>query len=99
VRLNGEKAADQRIGLTLVFEDTGESFTLDVENAALRHRPGARGPEARLTRNTLVDLVIGQAELETAAQEGRVAGPGVGELARMLPLLDRFDFWFEIVLP
>jgi alkyl sulfatase BDS1-like metallo-beta-lactamase superfamily hydrolase len=99
VRLNGEKAADQRIGLTLVFEDTGESFNLDVENAVLRHRPGAGGAEARLTRNTLVDLVIGQAELETAAQEGRVRGPGLGELARLLPLLDRFDFWFEIVLP
>jgi alkyl sulfatase BDS1-like metallo-beta-lactamase superfamily hydrolase len=99
VRLNGEKAADQRIGLTLVFEDTGESFNLDVENAVLRHRPGAGGAEARLTRNTLVDLVIGQAELETAAQEERVSGPGLGELARLLPLLDRFDFWFEIVLP
>jgi alkyl sulfatase BDS1-like metallo-beta-lactamase superfamily hydrolase len=99
VRLNGEKAGDVQIAFTAVFEDTGESFIIEVENAVLRHKPGAQGPSARLTRSVLVDLVIGQAELEKATQDGRLEGAGLAELARLLPLLDRFDFWFEIVLP
>jgi alkyl sulfatase BDS1-like metallo-beta-lactamase superfamily hydrolase len=99
VRLNGEKAGDLQIAFTVLFEDTGESFVIEVENAVLRHKPGARGPLARLTRSVLVDLVIGQAELEKAREDGRLEGPGLAELARLLPLLDRFDFWFDIVLP
>jgi alkyl sulfatase BDS1-like metallo-beta-lactamase superfamily hydrolase len=99
VRLNGEQTAGAEIAFTAVFEDTGESFAVTVENAVLRHKRGAGGPEARLTRNTLVDLVIGQADLGAATADARVTGPGLAELERLLPLLDRFDFWFEIVLP
>ncbi|MBV8682529.1 MAG: MBL fold metallo-hydrolase [Caulobacteraceae bacterium] len=99
VRLNGEKAGAERISFTAVFEDTGESFAVEVENAVLRHKPGAGGLEVRLTRDLLVDLVIGQTELQAAEAEGRADGAGLRELARLLPLLDRFDFWFEIVLP
>jgi len=99
VRLNGEKAGEERIAFTAVFEDCGETFAVAVENAVLRHKPGVGGPEVRLTRNLLVDLVIGQAQLATAEAEGLVRGPGLTELTNLLPLLDRFDFWFEIVLP
>ncbi|HEY1927587.1 MAG TPA: alkyl sulfatase dimerization domain-containing protein [Caulobacteraceae bacterium] len=99
VRLNGEKAGEERIAFTAVFEDSEETFAIAVENAVLRHKPGAGGPEVRLTRNLLVDLVIGQAQLATAEGEGLLRGPGLAELGRLLPLLDRFDFWFEIVLP
>ena len=28
-----------------------------------------------------------------------LAGEGLSELERLLPLLDRFDFWFNIVTP
>ena len=96
VRLNGDRAGEATIAFTAVFEDTGEVFAVSVENAVLRHKPGSSGPEARLTRNMLVDLVIGQAQLDTAEAD---RSAGLAELGRLLPLLDRFDFWFEIVLP
>ncbi|HSV03341.1 MAG TPA: alkyl sulfatase dimerization domain-containing protein [Phenylobacterium sp.] len=99
VRLNGETAGAAEIALTMVFEDTGERFALSVENAVLHHRPGVGGPEARLARASLVGLVIGETTLEAALEAGTVSGPGATAFARLLPLLDRFDFWFEIVAP
>jgi alkyl sulfatase BDS1-like metallo-beta-lactamase superfamily hydrolase len=99
VRLNGEAAGETRIAFTACFIDTGERFAVAMENAVLRHKAGLAGPEARLTRKTLVELVIGETTLEAALADGRVAGEGAFALAQLLPLLDRFDFWFEIVMP
>jgi alkyl sulfatase BDS1-like metallo-beta-lactamase superfamily hydrolase len=99
VRLNGQKAGEAAITFTAHFPDVGESFAVSVENAVLHHKPGAEGPLARLTRGDLVDLVTGSLSLETALQEGRLAGDGASALGDLLALLDRFDFWFEIVTP
>jgi alkyl sulfatase BDS1-like metallo-beta-lactamase superfamily hydrolase len=99
VRLNGETAGDARIAFTAVFSDTDEAFAVSIQNAVLRHKAGAGGPEVRLTRKTLVDLVVGEAAFDACAAKGLVEGEGAGELERLLPLLDRFDFWFEIVTP
>jgi alkyl sulfatase BDS1-like metallo-beta-lactamase superfamily hydrolase len=99
VRLNGEKAGEARFAFTAAFTDTGETFAVFVENAVLRHKPGAAGPEVRLARKILIELVIGETTLEAALADGRVAGEGAQGLAQLLPLLDRFDFWFEIVTP
>jgi alkyl sulfatase BDS1-like metallo-beta-lactamase superfamily hydrolase len=100
VRLNGEKAgAAGDLALTLVFIDTNERFAVSVENAVLHHKPGSQGPEVALTRAVLIALVVGETTLETALADGTVAGQGAAELGRLLPLLDRFDFWFEIVAP
>ena len=93
VRLNGEKAGDVEIAFNLHFEDTGETFAVSVENAVLHHKAGAiqHAPTASLTRAALAALVLGEAPLAGAL----AATP----LATLLPLLDRFDFWFEIVTP
>jgi alkyl sulfatase BDS1-like metallo-beta-lactamase superfamily hydrolase len=99
VRLNGEKAGAKEITLTLVFTDTGERFAVSVENAVLHHVLGEGGPEVSLTRPLLIALVIGETTLETALADGAAAGEGAAALAELLPLLDRFDFWFEIVAP
>jgi alkyl sulfatase BDS1-like metallo-beta-lactamase superfamily hydrolase len=104
VRLNGEKAGVAGdIALTLSFTDTGERFALSVENAVLHHAAiaasGEGGPSVALTRPVLIGLVIGETTLEAAIAEGKATGDGADELARLLPLLDRFDFWFEIVTP
>jgi alkyl sulfatase BDS1-like metallo-beta-lactamase superfamily hydrolase len=95
VRLNGEAAGAAEIAFTAHFTDTGERFAVSVENAVLHHTPGEGGPEARLTRAALIGLVTGELAPDAAGLEGE----GAGELARLLPLLDRFDFWFEIVAP
>jgi len=39
--------------------------------------------------------VLGQTNPEAAGLEG----PGNASLVRLLSLLDRFDFWFNIVTP
>jgi alkyl sulfatase BDS1-like metallo-beta-lactamase superfamily hydrolase len=95
VRLNGELAGNQAIAFTAAFSETGERFAVRVENAVLHHRAGDGGPAVAVTRSDLVDLITGTRSLEEMALEGE----GVGELARLLPLLDRFDIWFEISAP
>lgn len=99
VRLNGEAAGAAEIGVTVCFTDTDELFAVSVENAVLHHRAGEAGPRVSLSRATLVALLTGEKTAEAAVAEGVLAGEGSGELAKLLALLDRFDFWFEIVAP
>ena len=102
VRLNGPKAGATALGLNLAFSDTGETFAVSVENAVLHHRAGAAAdaPTASLSRATLIDLVIGLTTLEAALAAGAVTGAqGAVALRTLLTLLDRFDFWFEIIAP
>jgi len=95
VRLNGLAAGAETIAFTVGFTDTGERFAVRVENAVLHHRAGEAGPLVELSRGDLVDLVTGT---KSVAEAG-VTGDGVGELARLVALLDRFDLWFEISAP
>ena len=95
VRLNGERAGADEIAFTAVFTDTGERFAVSVENAVLHHRAGDGGPEVELTRDLLIDLVMGAKAPEDAGLEGA----GAAALVSLLALLDRFDLWFEISAP
>lgn len=95
VRLNGEMAGDMELDLTLAFPDGEGTFTLRVENAVLHQREGGGAPEVSLTRDQLIDLVMGAAELADVAG----GQPGEAALGRLLSVLDRFDLWFGIVTP
>ncbi len=102
VRLNGPRAGATELTLNLCFIDTGETYAVTVQNAVLHHRAGAASDVASvsLTRETLVDLVIGQTTLDAALGSGAVtAADSAGALVVLLGLLDRFDFWFKIVAP
>jgi alkyl sulfatase BDS1-like metallo-beta-lactamase superfamily hydrolase len=99
VRLNGDEAGAAQIAFTVCFTDTDELFAVSVENAVLHHRAGEAGPRVTLSRATLVALLTGEKTLDAAVAEGVLAGVGAGELGKLLALLDRFDFWFEIVAP
>jgi alkyl sulfatase BDS1-like metallo-beta-lactamase superfamily hydrolase len=88
--------------MNLAFSDTGETFAVTVENAVLHHRMSelAAAPTITLTRATLTELVLGQTTVEAAIDAKAVTAPlGAEPLASLLYLLDRFDFWFEIVTP
>jgi alkyl sulfatase BDS1-like metallo-beta-lactamase superfamily hydrolase len=102
VRLNGAQAASRDLSLNIAFADVGQTFWLTVENAVLHHRAGAvaNAPIVTLSRATLVGLVLAEITLEAAIAEGavRIAGDPA-DFGEMLSWLDRFDFWFEIVLP
>ncbi|MDE2355465.1 MAG: MBL fold metallo-hydrolase [Alphaproteobacteria bacterium] len=109
VRLDAARADTLDLALTLAFTDVAARFALRVENAVLRHAaisPGElphetelAGPEVRLSRADLIALVSGALDMAAATASGRVAGPGAEGLAQLLACLDRFDFWFNIVLP
>ena len=99
VRLNGEKAGEQVFAFNIVFEETGEAFLVRVENAVLHHYAGKTDDSAatvRLSRDILARLVLAETTLDQAAV---TIDNDDGAFARFLALLDRFDFWFEIVMP
>ena len=95
VRLNGEAAGALDLDLTVRFTGGEGVFTLKVENAVLHHREGEGAPEVALSRDQLIDLVLGAAELKDVA----AGQPGEAALASLLSVLDRFDLWFGIVTP
>jgi alkyl sulfatase BDS1-like metallo-beta-lactamase superfamily hydrolase len=102
VRLNGERAGSLELALDLTFTDTQERFGLSVENAVLHHGRDRMAPDTapvRLSRSTLVALVLGELELEAALADGAVETAQPDHVAALLACLDRFDFWFEIVTP
>jgi alkyl sulfatase BDS1-like metallo-beta-lactamase superfamily hydrolase len=102
VRLNGEGETGD-LAMNIAFSDTGETFAVTVENAVLHHRGDRRLPAAptlTLDRATLAALVMGEAELDATLADGRVSAAGdPAVFAALLSRLDRFDRWFEIVLP
>ncbi|MCG9915049.1 MAG: MBL fold metallo-hydrolase [Phenylobacterium sp.] len=102
VRLNGERAGEVTVALDISFTDTGERFGLRIENAVLHHGRDRAAPGAtpvRLTRGALVALVLGETDLAGAMAKGEVETARPDDLAALLACLDRFEFWFEIVMP
>ncbi|MBI1261998.1 MAG: MBL fold metallo-hydrolase [Rhizobiales bacterium] len=104
VRLNGPKAGKQGFSFNLAFSDVNERFHLLVENGVFHHFPDRKAEKADadidLTRGDLIALVVGEATLEALLTSGAVRLTGSRQLfADWLALLDRFDFWFEIVMP
>ena len=103
VRLNGPKAGAREFAFNLLFKDVGANYVVSVENAVLHHRaakPQSGLPTIETSRATLASLVIGEVGLEEALTNGSVVAQGDSKpFGDFLDLLDRFDFWFEIVLP
>ena len=104
VRLNGPKAEDKRIVLNWNFTDTGESFILNLENAALTYVAGARAADAHasftLARGTLDDVLAKVTTFPEAVGAGKIeiAGDAM-RLAELMALMDEFPRMFEIVEP
>jgi alkyl sulfatase BDS1-like metallo-beta-lactamase superfamily hydrolase len=99
VRLNGPAAGAAALSFTLEFEDTQERFAVSVENAVLFHEPTTEPADIITTRSILIDLVVGMAAVTELSGTPHLNGSDIDQLAKLLPLLDRFDFWFEIVAP
>jgi len=104
VRLNGPKAAGKTIILNLVFPDTKDRYVLALENGALSHTPNAQVKDADATvtmpRTVLNNIVLGETTLDKEIESGKVTVQGKKEsLPELVALLDKFDFWFNIVTP
>jgi len=105
IRLNGERAAEADIAVTLVLSDLEERYAIEVANGVLNYTQGRDAAGAQLTvttsRGALMELLAGGAAAAAqAVQAGRVTMEGEpGKLAELMGLLDEFEFWFDIVTP
>ncbi|WP_426435244.1 alkyl/aryl-sulfatase [Bradyrhizobium genosp. P] len=104
IRLNGPKAEGKRIVLNWNFTDTGESFILNLENAALTYVKGAQAPDAHasftLARGTLDEIIAKLTTFPEAVSAGKIKAAGDPmRLGELMALMDEFPRMFEIVEP
>ncbi|WP_324043752.1 alkyl/aryl-sulfatase [Aeromonas dhakensis] len=103
VRINPEKAAGKKMVVNMDFTDIGEKHTLSLENAVLNHTTRyAASPDVTVTlsKQTLDDIQLGQGTLEQKIASGEIKVQGTPQtFSDFVGLLDKFNFWFNIVTP
>jgi alkyl sulfatase BDS1-like metallo-beta-lactamase superfamily hydrolase len=113
VRLNGPAAASHELVFNLTVTDRGdEAWTFGIANGSL-HATGGRhaevdGVDANIvcTHDALAALTLNASSLDETLDASLASGAltvdgaaGAEALRTLLRLLDRFDFWFNIVTP
>lgn len=103
VRLNPEKAASKKMTINIDFTDINEKHSLNIENAVLNHSTRyADKPDTTvtLTKKVLDDIQLGQTTLEQEIASGQVKITGdAKQFSEFVGMLDKFNFWFNIVTP
>jgi alkyl sulfatase BDS1-like metallo-beta-lactamase superfamily hydrolase len=104
VRLNGPRASGKQITLNFNFTDTKEQFNVEMTNGVLNHTAGLQAPNAdatiKMERETLNQILIGGASLDSAIEAGTVQIDGAtAKLKELISYLDNFEFWFNIATP
>ncbi|WP_423062346.1 alkyl sulfatase dimerization domain-containing protein [Candidiatus Paracoxiella cheracis] len=104
VRLNSNKADNQKIILNLVFPDTHQKYILELENGSLNHIANVQAKDAdatiTLNRETLNQILLKQKTLQQEIDSGNIKIQGSEDkLITLLNMLDNFPFWFNIVTP
>lgn len=103
VRINPEKAAGKKMVVNMDFTDIGDKHTLSLENAVLNHTTRyATSPDVTVTlsKQTLDDIQLGQGTLEQKIASGEIKVQGDQQtFSDFVSLLDKFNFWFNIVTP
>jgi linear primary-alkylsulfatase len=104
VRLNGEKAEGKSAVVNWEFPDTGERYTLTLQNCALTYLAGRHAPApdctVTLDRTTLNRTILRELALPDALAQGlvKIAGNGA-KVAELFGLLDDFSMGFEVIEP
>jgi alkyl sulfatase BDS1-like metallo-beta-lactamase superfamily hydrolase len=104
VRLNGPKADGKHIVVNMHFTDTKQKYLVTVENSVLNYSKGKQARDAHCTvtlaRADLDAIILGKAKLGQLITAGQVKIDGQAKkFQELLGLLDRFEFWFNIVTP
>ena len=104
IRLNGPRAEGKTIAMNWSFTDTGETYAVTLENAALTYTAGMQLPAADATitfRSATLDRVlVGETTLDKEIEAGSIRIQGDRrKLAELLSLLDSFEPMFNIVTP
>ena len=103
-RMDGHRAAESPLVLAWDFTDSGEKWTLRVDNGALSSVRGRISDDAQATvtttRETLNSLILQEIDPMEAFSSGAIAIEGDGmALAGFLGLLEEPDARFPIVTP
>ncbi|MFC2074752.1 alkyl/aryl-sulfatase [Bdellovibrionota bacterium] len=104
VRLNGPKAAGNTIALNWDFTDTNQKYTLNLENSAVSYLANNQAKKADATitlkRETLNKVLLRETTLQKQIDAGNIKIKGnKKDLDLLLSLMDKFEFWFNIVTP
>jgi alkyl sulfatase BDS1-like metallo-beta-lactamase superfamily hydrolase len=106
VRLDGLRAAEHRLVLTLEVTDVAETWAVVVERGALHCVAGRAAHDAqatvRCTKAALSELILGASDggLDLALASGALHVEGDDGAVRILSsLLDRFELFFPIIEP
>ncbi len=104
IRLNGPKADGKRMVLNFEFMDTNQKYTVMVANSVLDYSTGiqSKGYDAHviLSHSVLAEILLNSANLEEKITTGEVKVSGEKDkLVELFSLLDKFEFWFNIVEP
>ena len=103
VRLNSEKAGDERIKLNFDLGPQGK-YLVELENGVLNHTADASAKDANatvtLSRDTLNKLFLQEKKFDEALASGEIKVTGdKSKLQHLVSSLDTFEFWFPIVTP
>ncbi|EPB6719287.1 alkyl/aryl-sulfatase [Vibrio fluvialis] len=103
VRILPEKAEGKKFAINLNFTDLDEKYTLYLEDSVLIHtKKQSDKPNVTLTltKSVLDDVQLGKVTLEKAIANGDIQLKGDKEVFKdFVGMLDRFNFWFNIVTP
>ncbi|WHI49627.1 alkyl sulfatase dimerization domain-containing protein [Microbulbifer sp. MLAF003] len=102
IRLNGPRATGKKISININLPDIKERYSLVLENAVLNYGPPVNDPHSSVTikREDLNDIILGTATIQEKMEDGSIKIVGdVGQLKTLLSLMDRFDFWWNLVTP
>lgn len=104
VRLNAARATGHRFAINWRFTDTGETLTLNLENATLTHIMGKHAPSATVsvttTRTTLDALALKRTTPAEAVQSCTFAVTGDQQvLPALFGMFDDFELMFDILTP
>jgi alkyl sulfatase BDS1-like metallo-beta-lactamase superfamily hydrolase len=103
-RLNGPKAKGKKMVINFEFIDTKQKYTVMVANSVLDYSTGmqSKGYDTHviLSRSVLDEILLNRANLEEKIATGEVKVSGEKDkLVELFSLLDKFEFWFNIVEP
>eukprot|EP00923_Selenidium_pygospionis_P024252 GHVN01042094.1.p1 GENE.GHVN01042094.1~~GHVN01042094.1.p1 ORF type:complete len:355 (-),score=43.32 GHVN01042094.1:205-1269(-) len=103
VRLNPEKAEGKVMRLNFDFTDLKTQYSILVENSVMSHsRKIAADPDVSLSLEILAisELGLNMATFEDSVKDGKIKIDGdKGVLDDFMAMLDKFNFWFNIITP
>lgn len=104
IRVNGPKADGQDIRINLEFPDIHENYALHLKNSVLNYHANRLDSNADVTvkidRKTLNALALNETTIIDVIKQRKIQVIGnKKKLIQFFGLIDKFDFWFNIVTP